>query len=71
MQLLFDGEIRLNYFLLLLRFKVVTGFRLALGGAQEYYEIEPDLVAYGKALGGGYPIGAFAGRGLSYIVNHD
>jgi len=42
--------------------EVVTGFRLAYGGAQEYYAVEPDLVAYGKALGGGYPIGAFGGR---------
>ena len=41
--------------------EVVTGFRLAYGGAQEYYEVVPDLVAYGKALGGGYPIGAFGG----------
>ena len=34
--------------------EVVTGFRLAYGGAQEYYGVVPDLVAYGKALGGGY-----------------
>ncbi len=42
--------------------EVVTGFRLAPGGAQQYYGVIPDLVAYGKALGGGFPIGAFAGR---------
>ena len=42
--------------------EVVTGFRLALGGAQEYYGVSPDLVAYGKALGGGFPIGAYGGR---------
>lgn len=42
--------------------EVVTGFRLAYGGAQAYYGVIPDLVAYGKALGGGYPIGAFGGR---------
>jgi glutamate-1-semialdehyde 2,1-aminomutase len=42
--------------------EVVTGFRLAYGGAQEYYGVIPDLVAYGKALGGGYPIGAFGGK---------
>jgi len=42
--------------------EVVTGFRLAPGGAQEHYGVIPDLVAYGKALGGGFPIGAFAGR---------
>lgn len=41
--------------------EVVTGFRLALGGAQEQYGVVPDLVAYGKALGGGMPIGAFGG----------
>ena len=41
--------------------EVVTGFRLAYGGAQERYGVVPDLVAYGKALGGGYPIGAFGG----------
>lgn len=42
--------------------EVVTGFRLAYGGAQEKYGVVPDLVAYGKALGGGLPIGAFGGR---------
>jgi glutamate-1-semialdehyde 2,1-aminomutase len=47
---------------LLLFDEVVTGFRLAYGGAQEYYGVVPDLVAYGKALGGGYSIGAFGGR---------
>ena len=48
--------------ILLLFDEVVTGFRLAYGGAQEYYGVVPDLVAYGKALGGGYPIGAFGAR---------
>jgi len=48
--------------ILLIYDEVVTGFRLAYGGAQEYYGVIPDLVAYGKALGGGYPIGAFGGR---------
>jgi len=42
--------------------EVVTGFRLAFGGAQEYYGVVPDLVAYGKGLGGGFPIGVFGGR---------
>ena len=42
--------------------EVVTGFRLALGGAQEYYGVSPDLVAYGKGLGGGFPIGVFGGQ---------
>ena len=48
--------------ILLIFDEVVTGFRLAYGGAQEYYGVVPDLIAYGKALGGGYPIGAFGGR---------
>lgn len=48
--------------ILLLYDEVVTGFRLAYGGAMEYYGVVPDLVAYGKALGGGYPIGAFGGK---------
>ena len=42
--------------------EVVTGFRLAYGGAQEYYGVTPDLAAYGKAMGGGYPIAAICGR---------
>jgi glutamate-1-semialdehyde 2,1-aminomutase len=41
--------------------EVVTGFRLGYGGAQERYGVVPDLAAYGKALGGGLPIGALAG----------
>jgi len=42
--------------------EVVTGFRLAYGGAQEYYGVVPDLAAFGKAMGGGYPIAAICGR---------
>lgn len=42
--------------------EVVTGFRLAYGGAQEYYGVTPDLAAFGKAMGGGFPIGAFCGK---------
>ena len=42
--------------------ETVTGFRLSYGGAQEYYGVVPDLVAYGEALGGGYPIAALGGR---------
>ena len=48
--------------ILLLFDEVVTGFRLAYGGAQTYYGVTPDLIAYGKALGGGYPIGVYGGR---------
>jgi len=42
--------------------EVMTGFRVALGGAQGYYDIEPDLTAFGKIIGGGMPVGAFGGR---------
>jgi glutamate-1-semialdehyde 2,1-aminomutase len=42
--------------------EVVTGFRLAWGGAQEYYDVECDLASYGKAVSGGYPLAAVAGR---------
>jgi glutamate-1-semialdehyde 2,1-aminomutase len=38
--------------------EVITGFRLALGGAQEYYGVTPDLATYGKIIGGGLPVGA-------------
>jgi glutamate-1-semialdehyde 2,1-aminomutase len=41
--------------------EVVTGFRLAPGGAQEYYDVECDLASYGKAVSGGYPLAAIAG----------
>lgn len=42
--------------------EVVTGFRYALGGAQAYFGITPDLATYGKIIGGGLPVGAVAGR---------
>jgi glutamate-1-semialdehyde 2,1-aminomutase len=42
--------------------EVVTGFRLAWGGAQEFYGVTPDLATYGKALSCGYPLAAVAGR---------
>ncbi len=42
--------------------EVVTGFRLAWGGGQEYYGVKPDLATLGKIMGGGYPIGAIVGR---------
>jgi glutamate-1-semialdehyde 2,1-aminomutase len=42
--------------------EVMTGFRVARGGAQEIYRIKPDLTALGKVIGGGLPIGAFGGR---------
>ncbi|HOD67413.1 MAG TPA: aminotransferase class III-fold pyridoxal phosphate-dependent enzyme, partial [candidate division Zixibacteria bacterium] len=42
--------------------EVITGFRLGLGGALQYYGIHPDLVTFGKVIGGGMPVGAFGGR---------
>ena len=42
--------------------EVMTGFRVALGGAQERYGITPDLTCFGKIIGGGLPVGAYGGR---------
>ncbi len=42
--------------------EVMTGFRVALGGAQAHYSIKPDLTTLGKVIGGGLPVGAFGGR---------
>ncbi len=42
--------------------EVITGFRLALGGAQEYFGVKADLVTFGKIIGGGMPVGAYCGR---------
>ncbi|GLX77899.1 glutamate-1-semialdehyde 2,1-aminomutase [Thalassotalea insulae] len=42
--------------------EVMTGFRVALGGAQAYYNIKPDLTTLGKVIGGGMPVGAFGGK---------
>ena len=47
---------------LLMTDEVITGFRFAYGGAQEYYNLKPDLAAYGKIIGGGLPAGAVGGR---------
>ena len=46
---------------LLLFDEVISGFRLGKGGASEHYEITPDLVTFGKIMGGGMPVGAFGG----------
>ncbi len=54
-------EICTQYGALLIFDEVMTGFRVALGGAQEYYGITPDLTALGKVIGGGLPVGAYAG----------
>src|SRR5204863_5262684 len=42
--------------------EVMTGFRIALGGAQQKYGIQPDLTTMGKVIGGGLPVGAYGGR---------
>jgi len=42
--------------------EVMTGFRVSLGGAQEYYNVKPDLTTLGKVVGGGLPVGAFGGK---------
>lgn len=42
--------------------EVITGFRVALGGAQEIYGVKPDLTCFGKIIGGGFPVAAFGGR---------
>ena len=42
--------------------EVITGFRLAFGGAQEYYGVIPDMVTLGKIMGGGFPLAAFGGK---------
>jgi glutamate-1-semialdehyde 2,1-aminomutase len=61
-------ELASQYGIVLIFDEVVTGFRLAWGGAQERYGVIPDLACYGKAIGGGYPISAIVGRAdlLSY-----
>lgn len=42
--------------------EVMTGFRIALGGAQQHYNVKPDLTTLGKVVGGGLPVGAFGGK---------
>jgi glutamate-1-semialdehyde 2,1-aminomutase len=42
--------------------EIITGFRLALGGAQEYFNIKPDMATLGKVLGGGFPLASFGGK---------
>jgi glutamate-1-semialdehyde 2,1-aminomutase len=51
-----------EYGALLIFDEVITGFRLAKGGAQEYFDVMPDLTTLGKIIGGGLPVGAYGGR---------
>jgi glutamate-1-semialdehyde 2,1-aminomutase len=57
----FLREITRKHGSLLICDEVISGFRVGFGGASEHYGIEPDLVTYGKIIGGGMPVGAFAG----------
>lgn len=58
----FLREITKQYGALLIFDEVITGFRLSLGGAQEYYGVKPDLTTLGKIVGGGMPLAAYGGR---------
>ena len=55
-------EVTAQYEIPLIFDEVVTGFRFAWGGAQEYYGVTPDLCSLGKIIGGGFPLAAIAGR---------
>jgi len=55
-------EITEAYGIVLIFDEVITGFRMALGGAQEFYNVKPDMTTLGKVLGGGFPLAAFAGK---------
>ncbi|MEO5558162.1 MAG: glutamate-1-semialdehyde 2,1-aminomutase [Dokdonella sp.] len=55
-------ELCTQHGVLLIFDEVMTGFRVALGGAQALYGITPDLTAFGKIIGGGMPVGAYGGR---------
>ena len=55
-------EVTERYGVILIFDEIITGFRVALGGAQEYYRITPDLTTLGKVMGGGFPIAALVGK---------
>ncbi len=55
-------DVTAHYGIPLIYDEVVTGFRFAYGGAQEYYGVIPDLAAFGKIIGGGYPLAAVVGK---------
>ena len=58
----FLRDITKNNGALLIFDEVITGFRLGLGGATEYFGVKPDMVTLGKIIGGGMPVGAYGGR---------
>lgn len=51
-----------RYHAVLIFDEVITGFRLCFGGASEYFGVRPDLITYGKIIGGGMPVGAYGGK---------
>ncbi len=55
-------DLSLKYKCLLIFDEVMTGFRIAKGGAQEIYDVKPDITTLGKVIGGGLPVGAYGGR---------
>jgi len=55
-------KITIEYGTVLIFDEIITGFRLALGGAQEYFNVKPDIATLGKVLGGGFPLAAFGGK---------
>ncbi len=57
-----------QYGVVLIFDEIITGFRLALGGAQEFFNVTPDMATLGKALGGGFPLAVFGGR--AEIMRH-
>ncbi|MCK5689049.1 glutamate-1-semialdehyde 2,1-aminomutase [Myxococcota bacterium] len=55
-------ELATQYGIVLIFDEVITGFRLGLGGAQAFFDIQPDLSTFGKIIGGGLPVGAYGGK---------
>merc|ERR1712137_1460286 len=55
-------ELSTKYGALLVFDEVMTGFRIAYGGAQEHFGVTPDITTMGKVIGGGLPVGAYGGR---------
>jgi glutamate-1-semialdehyde aminotransferase len=66
-------DVTAHYSIPLIYDEVVTGVRFAYGGAQEYYGVIPDLAAFGKIIGGGYPLAAVVGKAeiMEYFARTD
>ena len=69
--LTFLREITLKYDTMLIFDETITGFRVSLGGAQEYYNVMPDLTVFGKSAGGGYAFAGFGGNNeiMKFVSN--